>query len=456
VDRDDRSPFGLIALCIAVATFFLATATAIAVAVDRDGGGGVATAAAAGPVSVSLTEFAISPSSISGADSLVVTNDGTMAHDLEVVGTDLITPMLQPGDSATLDLSSLEPGTYTVICTVPGHEAAGMTGTLTVGSGGPVADTADHGGIHGAQMTPEQAAAMDQKMLDSIAAFPAETEGLGNQVLEPVEILPDGTKRFELTAAITEWEVAPGQVVEAWTYNGMVPGPMFVLDVGDRIQVDLQNDLPLMTDIHWHGVMLPNDQDGVAPITQDPVMPGESYTYEFTVTRPTVAMYHPHAHGDIKLPNGMLGAFIVGDVPVPTGRTIGDMAIPAEAEISQRIPMVLNDAGVIGLTLNGKSFPATEPIVAQQGEWIAIDYFSEGLMIHPMHLHGMDQLVVSKDGHALENPYLVDTLNIAPGERYTVLVHATEPGIWAFHCHILTHAEGPDGMFGMVTVLIVE
>jgi manganese oxidase len=459
VDRDDRSPLGLIALCIAVATFFLATATAIAVAVDRDGGGGVATAAtaaAAGPVSVSLTEFAISPAAIGGADSLVVTNDGTMAHDLSVVGTDLITPMLQPGESATLDLSGLDDGTYTVICTVPGHEAAGMTGSLTVGSGGPVADTADHGGSHGAQMTPEQAEAMDQKMLDSIAAFPAETEGLGNQVLEPVEILPDGTKRFELTAAITEWEVAPGQVVEAWTYNGMVPGPMFVLDVGDRIQVDLQNDLPLMTDIHWHGVMLPNDQDGVAPITQDPVMPGESYTYEFTVTRPTVAMYHPHAHGDIKLPNGMLGAFIVGDVPVPTGRTIGDMAIPAEAEISQRIPMVLNDAGVIGLTLNGKSFPATEPIVAQQGEWIAIDYFSEGLMIHPMHLHGMDQLVVSKDGHALENPYLVDTLNIAPGERYTVLVHATEPGVWAFHCHILTHAEGPDGMFGMVTVLIVE
>jgi manganese oxidase len=132
------------------------------------------------------------------------------------------------------------------------------------------------------------------------------------------------------------------------------------------------------------------------------------------------------------------------------------MTIPEGVEISQRLPMVLNDAGAIGLSLNGKSFPATEPIVAQQGEWIAIDYFSEGLMIHPMHLHGMDQLVVSKDGHALENPYLVDTLNIAPGERYTVLVHATEPGIWAFHCHILTHAEGPDGMFGMVTVLIVE
>jgi FtsP/CotA-like multicopper oxidase with cupredoxin domain len=90
------------------------------------------------------------------------------------------------------------------------------------------------------------------------------------------------------------------------------------------------------------------------------------------------------------------------------------------------------------------------------GEWIAIDYFNEGLQIHPMHLHGFDQIVVAKDGRALNQPYLVDTLNVAPGERYTVIVNPTLPGVWAYHCHILTHAEGPNGMFGMVTALIVE
>jgi FtsP/CotA-like multicopper oxidase with cupredoxin domain len=453
-----------VALCISVAAFLLASAVAVAVGVDRDGD--TATTAAApgpGPVEVSLTEFAIRPAAISGARSLIVTNDGAMAHDLVVVGTDVATPVLQPGESYTLDLAGLAPGTYTMICTIAGHEASGMTGTLTVGEGGTGGEQAGHAGHGhaghghvGAGMSPEEAAAKDQRMLDSILAFPAETEGRGNQVLEPAEILPDGTKRFELTAEIVEWEVAPGQMVEAWTYNGMVPGPMFVLDVGDRIQVDLQNNLPLMTDIHWHGIMLPNDQDGVAPITQEPVMPGESFSYRFTLTRPAVALYHPHAHAEIKMPKGMAGAMIVGDVPVPEGRTIGDMTIPPDIEISQRLPMVLNDAGVIGLSLNGKSFPATEPIVARQGDWIAIDYFGKGLMLHPMHLHGMDQLVVAKDGHALEHPYLVDTLNIAPGERYTVLVHATELGKWAFHCHILTHVKGPEGMFGMVTVLIVE
>jgi manganese oxidase len=460
--EDERSPFGLIALFVAVATFLLATATAIAVATDDDSttvAAGTPVASQAAPASVSLTEFAINPSEVVAGGSIEVTNDGTMAHDLSVVGTDLETPMLQPGESATLDISSLEPGSYEIICTVPGHEASGMSGTLEVSTGGGGGDDVaapggDHGG-HGALMTDAEAAEMDQKMLDSIAAFPAETEGVGNQVLEP-EVLPNGTKRFELTAEIVDWEVAPGEVVQAWTYNGMVPAPMIVLDVGDRIEVEVTNDLPLMTDIHWHGVKVPNDQDGVAPLTQDPIMPGETYTYEFTVTRPTVSMYHPHAHGDIKLPNGMFGAFIVGDPTIPAGRTIGDMEIPADLEVDQRLPMIVNDAGVIGLTLNGKSFPATEPIVAEQGDWIAIDYFNEGLQVHPMHLHGVDQLVINKDGHALENPYLVDTLNVAPGERYTVLVHASEPGVWAFHCHILNHAEGPDGMFGMVTAMIIE
>ena len=85
--------------------------------------------------------------------------------------------------------------------------------------------------------------------------------------------------------------------------------------------------------------------------------------------------------------------------------------------------MVLNDAGVIGLTLNGKSFPATAPVVAKQGEWVEIHYMNEGLQIHPMHLHGLPQLVIAKDGFPLPQPYPVDTSSVAPGERYTVLVH---------------------------------
>ena len=452
MNRESRSPLGVTALLLAAVAFVLTAAVAVAVATDRP----ASSAASAAPVSVTLSEFAITPAAIVASGTVNVTNDGSMAHDFSIVGTDVATALLQPGQSASLDVSGLAPGTYEVICTVAGHKEAGMVASLTVGEGGAeLASSATHDASSHDEITPEQGAALDEKMLASFADFPAATEGLGNQPLE-FEVLADGTKRFELTAAITDWEVEPGKIVKAWTYNGTVPGPMIKLDVGDRVEVELTNNLPVMTDIHWHGLTIPNDQDGVAPLTQDPIMPGEVYTYNFEVTRPEVAMYHAHAHGDISVPNGLLGAFIVGDVPVPRGQTITDITVPEDAVVTQRIPMVVNDAGNIGLTLNGKGWPATAPLEAKVGEWIAIDYFNEGLQIHPMHLHGVDQIVVAKDGRALNQPYLVDTLNVAPGERYTVLVNPTLPGIWAYHCHILTHAEGPDGMFGMVTAMIVE
>ena len=118
--------------------------------------------------------------------------------------------------------------------------------------------------------------------------------------------------------------------------------------------------------------------------------------------------------------------------------------------------MVLNDAGVIGLSINGKSFPATAPIIAHVGEWVEINYFNEGLQIHPMHLHGLPQMVIAKDGFPLTNPEMEDTVLVAPGERYSVLIHANQVGTWAYHCHILTHAETEQGMFGMVTAIIVQ
>ena len=118
--------------------------------------------------------------------------------------------------------------------------------------------------------------------------------------------------------------------------------------------------------------------------------------------------------------------------------------------------MVLNDAGVIGLSLDGKSFPATAPIVANVGDWIRLTYFNEGLQVHPMHLHGFEQIVVAKDGDPLDHPYAADTVSVAPGERYTVLFNPTVAGTWVWHCHILNHVESADGMFGMVTALVVK
>ena len=239
--------------------------------------------------------------------------------------------------------------------------------------------------------------------------------------------------------------MSPGNTVEAWTYNGTVPGPTIKVQPGDHVLVVLDNELPESTAIHFHGIQVPNAMDGVPDVTQPPVKPGEKFTYDFVAQGPAVGMYHSHHHAEHQVPDGLMGAFIIGEEPVPAGVTV-----------SQEVPMVLNDAGVIGLSLNGKSFPGTAPVIAQLGDWVEVQYMNEGLQIHPMHLHGMPQLVIAKDGFPVPAPYQVDTLDVAPGERYTVLVHATDPGVWAWHCHILNHAEGDNGMFGMVTTFIVQ
>jgi manganese oxidase len=417
---------------------------------------------------VELSEFAIAPANLVLAEggTLTVRNSGAAEHDLEVVGTAAATPVLFGGDASELTLDGVAPGTYEVRCTIPGHDSAGMVGELTVvGADGATtvaaASADDHGAHDGAAPGgDEDWAALDQAMHDSILAFPAETEGLGNQPLEPEEILEDGTKVFRLTAGIFDWEVEPDKVVEGWGYNGQIPGPLIKVDVGDTVRVHVENQLPMGTDVHWHGVRVPNDQDGVAPLTQPLIQPDETYTYEFVADEPSIGMYHPHHHGQMKLPNGMFGVFLIGDlgtdIALPTGRTISNKDIPEALDIVAEIPMVLNDAGTIGLTINGKGWPATEPIVVDEGDWFVVHYYNEGLQIHPMHLHQMPQLVFAKDGFALDAPQWEDTVNVAPGERYSVLVQATDPGAWAFHCHILTHAERHEGMFGMVTALIVN
>lgn len=419
---------------------------------DGAGGGGADT------VVIELSEFALTPSSVTvpAGGALEVTNVGSATHNLSISGTDLATTDLAGGSSEILDLSSLDPGDYEIICTIPGHADSGMTGTLTVTEGGEAAagsgstSHASHGGF-----TEEDYAAMSEAMNETMLAFPAETEGTGNQIIEP-EVKADGTKVFELTAAVTPWEVEPGKVVDAWTFNGTVPGPEMHVEVGDEVEIVLHNELPMGTDIHIHGINLPNEMDGVAPITQDLVMPGESFTYAFTADEVAVAMYHPHHHGQMQMPNGMFGSIFVGDMALPTGRTVGGEAIPADLQVSQEIPMIVNDSGVIGYSLNGKSFPATEPLVADEGDWVLLHYFNAGNQIHPMHMHQFDQVVVAKDGFALDEPYLADTVNVAPGERYSVLVQMDKKGTWVWHCHILNHVERETGMFGMVTAVVVQ
>jgi FtsP/CotA-like multicopper oxidase with cupredoxin domain len=286
------------------------------------------------------------------------------------------------------------------------------------------------------------AEAMDKMHEEGIKAFPAKTAGKGNQLLKPR--MDKGVKVFDITARVIRWETAPGQTVEAWAYNDQVPGPQIRVREGDRVRLVVRNELPESTAVHFHGVELPNDQDGVPFITQPPIKPGQTYTYEFIAPNSGSHMYHSHHNAAKQVGLGLLGAFIVEPKnPLPIERADVDYVL------------VLND-GAHGYTFNGKSFPATEPVVAKLGQKLRLRFMNEGMMIHPMHLHGMHMTVIAKDGWNTPAPWKCDTLNVAPGERWDVIVNCNNPGTWAFHCHILPHAESDHGMFGMVTALVVK
>lgn len=251
-------------------------------------------------------------------------------------------------------------------------------------------------------------------------------------------------KVFEITMKPTKWEIQPGSIVDTYAYNGIVPGPEIRVTEGDKVRFVVKNELPQSSAIHWHGVHVPNKMDGVPFVTQPPMKSGESFTYEFVAKPVGSHMYHSHHNAADQVTRGLLGAFIIE----PKDKS-------KDPQYDSDYTLVLNDYNV-GLTLNGKSFPATGAIVAKKGERVRVRFMNEGLQIHPMHLHGYYMQVFAQDGFNLPQPYNCDVLNVAPGQRYDVLIQADEPGVWAFHCHILTHAESPHGMFGMVTALIVN
>lgn len=447
MSRDDnRSVLMWSSFIFAVAALFVAVTSLTGLAKDDPAGGA---SAAVTVIEVQLSDFAIAPGSIvasPGPVRLRVTNAGSMAHNLSIPSLSKKTSDLQPDESAVLDLGSLSEGVFDVLCEIPGHAGSGMIATLTITADSSASESAMGAMNHGTGTWQE----MDAQMEARAKAFPAATAGeKGGQVLMP-EIASDGTKIFRLTTKEVDWEVEPGKIVRAKTYNGTVPGPEIRVEVGDKVRVIVTNELNESTSVHFHGIRVPNEFDGVDPYTQQPIAPGETFTYEFTALEPAVGIYHSHHDAQTQIPDGLFGAFMVGEMPIPQA-----MVDRGYTKVDKEITMVLNDSGTIGLSLNGKSFPATEPYTLRVGEVMMVHYQNEGLMGHPMHLHQPVGWVIAKDGHPLDVPTPSDTLWVGPGERYTVLYKAVDVGTWAWHCHILSHAEGPQGMFGMVTALVV-
>lgn len=278
-----------------------------------------------------------------------------------------------------------------------------------------------------------------------LTVFEAKPDAPGAQVLEAR--LENGVKVFDLEASVIRWSILPGETVEAYAYNGQVPGPTLRVTEGDRVRINVTNRLPESTTVHWHGLILPNDMDGPAEITQAPIEPGGTYAYEYTVGQHGTYFYHTHDHVDRQQSLGLYGALII-DPKDPANE------IPADLEYTVQLqewlkrerltyPSMPMEGGFPNFfTINGKAYPSTETIRMKLGQTLKVRFVcSHTTAIHPMHIHGGPFQVAAVDGETLAESarYLADTVNVGPGQRFDVLWQAQRPGKWLLHCHIPHH-----------------
>lgn len=248
---------------------------------------------------------------------------------------------------------------------------------------------------------------------------------------------------YELTASEFEWEVAPGEMITVWGYNGTYPGPTVTAKKGDKIRVTLHNELPEGTTIHWHGFDVPWDQDGVDGLSQPAVGPGESWTYEFVALESGTHMYHSHTNSSEQVQMGLFGGLVI-----QPARDTG--------EYDHEYLFGLHEING-WYTINGKSFPSTmenDMMEGESGDRILIRMYNVGQVNHPMHLHGHQFEVVAIDGNDLDFPMYQNTYDIAPGMVVDVAITLNNPGTWMFHCHTLPHTTNrgvyPGGMVLML------
>lgn len=288
--------------------------------------------------------------------------------------------------------------------------------------------------------------------------------------IDRVERLPyvekGNVKEFTLTADPIRWEFAKGQSVLAWGFNGQIPGPEIRVEEGETVRVLFTNNLPQPTTVHWHGVAVPNSQDGVPGVTQAPVQPGETFTYEFIAQPAGTRFYHTHgsSHADeaAQLDMGLSGAFVIE----PKAKRKYDREYTLLLDEWEVLPDGVN-AAIAGhtqsgghasnynvFTINGKAFPDIDPLVVKTGEKIVLRLMNAGTStIHPMHLHGHSFRIISVDGNPIpfDAQLTRDVVAINPGERYDIEFVADNPGVWLFHCHELHHADA-----GMIIPIVYQ
>jgi FtsP/CotA-like multicopper oxidase with cupredoxin domain len=309
-------------------------------------------------------------------------------------------------------------------------------------------------------------------MLDMAAVDPRDvTKTVGLDTRGARELAPrieKGVKVFDLETSVIRWQILPKTWVNAYAFNGQVPGPTLRFKQGDRVRINVTNHLPESTTVHWHGLILPNVMDGPANVTQDPIKNGGTYRYEFTAVQSGTYFYHSHDHVDRQQALGLYGALLIEPA-------VADPSLAADHEYTLQLqewlmregltyPAMPMEGGMPNyFTINGRAFPSTDTIHMKVGETVKVRFVgSNSGFIHPMHIHGGPFQVVARDGETLApaQRFLADTINVGPGQRYDVIWKALKPGKWMIHCHISHHTTNnnaeTDGGGGLMMHIEVE
>lgn len=258
----------------------------------------------------------------------------------------------------------------------------------------------------------------------------------------PSAPLPGGTIRtFELVAQPGRLQLDRDLATDVWTYNGTVPGPELRVRQGDLVRVVLHNRLPVGTTIHWHGVAVPNGEDGVAGVTQDPIPPGATARYDFIATTPGTYWYHPHQHSADQEDKGLYGVLVVEPAaPVQPAPQADKVLVVDEWPLGapQSPPPPGDDPGmaVYGVyTVNGRSGASIDPLRLVPGSLVRVRFVNAGFLTHLLHVHGAPVRIVGTDGHeAVGGAPTTAPLPLAAAERLDV--EFTVPaGVWSIHAH---------------------
>jgi manganese oxidase len=248
-------------------------------------------------------------------------------------------------------------------------------------------------------------------------------------------------KEFHLIAEPVKQEIVPGRTADLWGYNGSAPGPTIQVSQGDRVRIVVDNHLPEATSMHWHGFEIPTDMDGAPGSSQDPIAPGGRFVYEFTLHQEGTYFYHSHMAMQEMM--GMIGAFIMHPKEAYKPRVDKDFlivmqeyAILPNINVPNSMNMEFN-----WLTFNGKSGPATTPLIVRHGERVRIRLINLGMDHHPIHLHGHQFVVTGTEGG--RQPETTwgpgNTVLVGVAQSRDVEFVASNPGDWMLHCHLPHH-----------------